>query len=57
MEHRTSIELSTVLSDSAGNNVESADVVKTLNLLKECIANSEYGEVFSSWPVDKVIDF
>ena len=50
-------ELSTVLSDSAGNNVESADVVKTLNLLKECIANSEYGEVFSSWPVDKAIDF
>ena len=46
-----------MLSDSAGNNVESADAVKTLNVLKDTIANSEYARAFASWPVDKPLDF
>ena len=50
-------ELSTVLSDSAGNNVESADAVKTLNVLKETIANSEYARAFASWPVGQAVRF
>ena len=50
-------ELSTVLSDSAGNNVESADAVKTLNVLKDTIANSEYARAFASWPVEQAVRF
>lgn len=50
-------ELSTVLSDSAGNNVESADAVKTLNVLKDAIAKSEYARAFASWPVEQAVRF
>ena len=51
-------ELSTVLSDSAGNNVESADAVKTMNVLKETIANSEYARVLLRLgQLDKPLDF